>query len=342
MRAQLSLLNSFAESGAEMHMEKVYDIVALGEILIDFTPEGTNENNMLLYSCNPGGAPANVLTMISKLGGKTSFIGKVGKDIFGDLLIETLEKNGIDKHGLAQDDRYHTTLGFVRLSADGDRSFSFYRNPGADLMLCCEEIPNDILQQGKFFHFGSLSMTGEPGRSTTLWAVKKAKANGAIITYDPNYREPLWTSEGEAVKIILDAMPMVDILKVSAEEMELLTGEKELICGTKTLSAMGPRVVVVTLGEEGSYCYTKNCDVLTPTFPMKALDTTGAGDAFFGALLWNLKDRCLDEIVNFGKEDWEKALLFANAAGALTTQAKGAMPAMPDHDSIMNCLNGKL
>lgn len=317
----------------------MYDIVALGEILIDFAPEGMNDNNVQLFSCNPGGAPANVLAMAAKLGGKTAFIGKVGKDSFGQLLIDTLSKNGIDYSGVVQDPRYHTTLGFVQLDHKGDRSFSFYRDPGADLMLTNEEVPNRLLQQCSIFHFGSLSMTDEPCRSATLEAAQTARSKGAIITYDPNYRDPLWESEAKAKEYILNAMPLANILKVSEEEMLLLTGKTDLEIGAEELSKLGPSIIFVTLGSKGSFCYTKKFSLLVPAYKVCTVDTTGAGDAFFGALLWQLKGKTLEEICEMQRKDWEETLSFANAAGGLTTQLKGAMPAMPDFDAIMTCVH---
>ena len=215
----------------------MYDIVALGESLIDFTPAGINEMGMPLFSQNPGGAPANVLAMASKLGRSTAFVGKVGRDAFGRFLQEHMEKAGIDCSALRRDDRVPTTLAFVQLDEYGDRSFSFYRDPGADVMLRPEEVDDTLLEGCRIFHFGSVSLTKEPCRGTTLWAARRARAAGALISYDPNYRPFLWPSVEAARRALCAALELTDILKVSEEEMCLLTGESTLPGGAEKLQA---------------------------------------------------------------------------------------------------------
>ena len=215
----------------------MFDIVALGESLIDFTPSGENSQGMALFARNPGGAPANVLAMAAKLGGKTAFIGKVGDDAFGAFLKKTMEDAGVDVRGLRMTREYPTTLAFVQLTPEGDRSFTFYRKPGADVMLAPAEVDRALLRDCRIFHFGSVSLTDEPCRTATLEAAREAKAAGAMISYDPNYRPFLWDSAERAREALLAALPLADIVKVSEEEMELLTGEVQLAAGADALAS---------------------------------------------------------------------------------------------------------
>lgn len=319
-------------------MEKTYDIVALGESLIDFVPAGKNELGMPLFSCNPGGAPANVLAMFSKLGGKSAFIGKVGKDAFGQFLISNMDFAGIDTRGVLQDPTVPTTLAFVQLDKHGDRNFSFYRNPGADIMLRTEEVSAKLISDCRIFHFGSVSLTAEPCRSATLNAAVSAKTAGALISYDPNYRPLLWDDEAHAVAEMKAAIVLSDVLKVSEEEMRLLTGENTLTEGAKKLAAMGPTVVLITLGAGGAFYYTPHQSGLLPTYDVKTIDTTGAGDAFLGALLWCLRGKSAQQLAQLSGAEWNSAVQFANAAGSLTTTRKGAIPAMPNRESIEECI----
>lgn len=319
-------------------MEKLYDLVAFGESLIDFTPEGVNELGMQLFSCNPGGAPANVLAMFSRLGGRTAFIGKVGDDDFGRFLIRTMADAGIYVGGVQKDKVVPTTLAFVQLDERGDRSFSFYRKPGADIMLTRDEVPMELVENCRIFHFGSVSLTDEPCRTATLEAVRKARAAGAVISFDPNYRPLLWKNIGQAKTEIVAALPLTDLLKVSGEELVLLTGENDLEAGATVLRSMGPSAVLVTLGPKGAYFQTAQAEEFLPTYDVKTVDTTGAGDAFLGALLWCLKEKCLNEIRSLSADDWKQAAMFSNAAGSLTTTAKGAIPAMPEKSAIEKCL----
>ena len=316
----------------------MYDIVALGESLIDFTPAGINEMGMPLFSQNPGGAPANVLAMASKLGRSTAFVGKVGRDAFGRFLQEHMEKAGIDCSALRRDDRVPTTLAFVQLDEYGDRSFSFYRDPGADVMLRPEEVDDTLLEGCRIFHFGSFSLTKERCRGTTLWAARRAREAGALISYDPNYRPFLWPSVEAARRALCAALELTDILKVSEEEMCLLTGESTLPSGAEKLQAMGPSAVFITRGKEGAYFRTPSGEGALPAFPVNAVDTTGAGDAFWGALLAQIPGRGRTALEALTLEEWVSATRVANAAGGLTTTAKGAIPAMPDSAAIQACV----
>lgn len=232
----------------------MFDIVALGESLIDFTPSGENSQGMALFARNPGGAPANVLAMAAKLGGKTAFIGKVGDDAFGAFLKKTMEDAGVDVRGLRMTREYPTTLAFVQLTPEGDRSFTFYRKPSADVMLAPAEVDRALLRDCRIFHFGSVSLTDEPCRTATLEAAREAKAAGAMISYDPNYRPFLWDSAERAREALLAALPLADIVKVSEEEMELLTGEVQLAAGADALASRGAALVLVTLGPRVAAC----------------------------------------------------------------------------------------
>jgi fructokinase len=316
------------------------DIVALGELLIDFTPCDLSPSGSQIFEQNPGGAPANVLAAMAKLNKKSAFIGMVGQDQFGFFLKDVLQRNRIDIRGLKFSKTVNTTLAFVHLTPGGDRSFSFYRNPGADMMLGPDDIDYDLIQQAKVFHFGSISMTSEPSRSATLAALKFAKENGIMISYDPNYRPPLWFNEEQAVSIMKSGLEYADIVKVSETELELLTGTANLERGAAILYEMGVQVILVTLGPEGCYyCYSGGSGHI-PTYPVPVVDTTGAGDAFFGGILYYLSGLTLGEIGALSQNEFQKIVAFANAVGALTTIQKGAIPALPDLEAVERFING--
>jgi fructokinase len=321
----------------------MYDVTALGELLIDFTPNGKNDQGMALFARNPGGAPANVLAMINRLGGKTAFIGKVGQDNFGRFLAQTLEDAGINITGLVTDPEIPTTLAFVQLNERGDRSFSFYRKPGADLMLKGEEVNKEIIAQGTIFHFGSVSLTGEPCRGAVHDAARYAKDQGKIISYDPNYRPLLWKNAEEAKREMAALLPLADILKVSEEGMALLTGETVLEKGAAALGRKGPAIVLVSLGAKGAFYLCKDGSGALPAYDVPTIDTTGAGDAFFGAALFRLRDKTDKELREISKDELADIIDFANAAGSLATVKRGAIPAMPDEAAIAACRReGKL
>ena len=314
----------------------MFDIVAIGEALIDFAPSGRNEMGNPLYCQNPGGAPANVLAMASILGSKTSFIGKVGDDSFGHFLKKAIENAGVDTKGLIVSRKQNTTLAFVSLSETGDRSFSFYRDRTADVMLEEKEIDESILKGTKIFHFGSVSMTAEPSLSATLYAVKKAKEYGSTISFDPNYRPLLWKCREEAKEIITKAVGMCDILKVSDEELLLITDTSDLRKGSEILKSMGPKIVIVTMGENGSYIRTDDYEKKYDAYKVPVVDTTGAGDAFVGAVLNSLLklDILTGKTLSLQPSAWDDIMRFCNAAGSLTTTQKGAIPAMPGKEKI--------
>ncbi len=310
------------------------DVTALGELLIDFTPAGLSNQGNPIFEQNPGGAPANVLAALAKLGCQTAFIGKVGTDQFGQFLKKTLDDVGVSTHGLVMTDSYNTTLAFVHLSSTGDRSFSFYRDPGADLMLEPAELSYQLIEDCQIFHFGSVSMTAEPAYSATMAAVKHAKEQHKLISYDPNLRLRLWKSPEAAKAGILSAMPLADLVKISEEELIFLTGESDLAKGAQFLiDHYGLKLVLITLGPGGAFAYNQNGSAHRPTYKVKVVDTTGAGDAFTGGFLFKL--------VKSGKmpgeltpADLEEFLDFGNAVGSIATTRKGAIPALPDLAAI--------
>lgn len=314
------------------------DVLALGEVLIDFTPAGVNPQGISLFARNPGGAPANVLAMNAKLGGKTAFIGKVGCDAFGSFLRQALEDSNINITGLVTDEKTPTTLAFVHLDSHGDRSFTFYRNPGADIMLNTQELRRDLIDACAIFHFGSLSLTDDPCRTATFEAVAFAKQAGKLISFDPNYRPLLWENTEKARKQMEKGVAMADLLKVSVEEMTLLTGELDVIKGSELLLSQGPSLVLVSMGADGSFYRNGVCFGQLPTYQVKTIDTTGAGDAFVGASHYRLKGKTSDELRTMPQTELEAVVNFANAAGSLTTTKGGAIPAMPTMEEIELCI----
>lgn len=315
------------------------DITALGELLIDFTPCGKNERGVRSFAQNPGGAPANVLAMASRLGGKTAFLGKVGRDAFGDFLCSVLVQNEIDSSGLAMDGSAPTTLAFVQLDENGDRSFTFYRDPGADRMLTVEEIKPELIDNCRIFHFGSVSMTHDPSRSATFYAAQYAKEQGKLVSFDPNYRAMLWASEAEALEQINKGIAIADVLKVSEEEARLITGDEDPASASQKLLGMGPALVLVSLGELGAYFRNHACSGYVPSYQVNVVDTTGAGDAFVGAFLWKVCSMVKEELKFMPSMELRQIISFANAAGALTATGGGAIPAMPNMEQICRCQN---
>lgn len=292
---------------------------------------------IILFGRNPGGGVANMLAMNTKLGGKTAFIGKVGDDGFGRFLEQTLKNAGIDSAGLIKDPAYLTTLAIVDLTETGERSFSFYRRQGADLMLTWQEINRELIDNALIFHFGAVSLSGQPCRDTIHEAVRYAKSKGKIISYDPNYRPFLWPSVNEAKTQIGKLVSSADILKVSEEELLLLTGETDLEQGSRLLAEQGPAIVLVSLGPKGSFfrC-ARGCGLLR-TYDVKTIDTTGAGDSFLGTVHFRLRGKNLESLKNIAPDELWEIVDFANAAGSLTTTKKGAIPAQPTMDEIEAC-----
>lgn len=312
---------------------KNFDVTALGELLIDFTENGVSSQGNALFEANPGGAPCNVLAMLTKLGHKTSFIGKVGKDFFGKQLKETLTEVGINADYLYMDEQVHTTLALVHTFADGDRDFSFYRNPGADMMLNKTEIPEERIADSHIFHFGTLSMTHEGVRETTKKALEIARESGALISFDPNLRPPLWNSLDEAKEQVLYGLQYCDILKISDNEIQWLTGEDDYSKGVQWInSRYHIPLVLVSMGKEGSRAYYGDQMVqVTPFIQKNTIETTGAGDTFCACVLHYVCEHGLKDLT---EENLKEMLTFANAAAALITTKKGALRVMPEKEEI--------
>lgn len=313
-----------------------YGVTALGELLIDFTTYGTSENGMKLFEQNPGGAPANVLVALQNLGINTAFIGKVGDDMHGHFLKNTLNKFKINTDNLILDKNFFTTLAFVNLK-DGEREFSFARKPGADTQLKKEEIDVEILKNSKIFHFGSLSLTDEPSKTATLFSIAEAKKNGLIISYDPNYRALLWDSKEIAIKEMRSVIKYVDIIKISDEETELLTGEKSPSKAGDILLKQGVSCVVITLGANGALLKTKNFEIQSKGKKREVIDTTGAGDSFWGAILYKFitTNKTFSDLT---ENDGYEFLKFANCVAGLCIEKRGAIPAIPKLDEVLKDL----
>ena len=308
------------------------DILAVGEILIDLTQSGLTEQGIPRFDANPGGAPANLAVAASRLGAKTAFIGKVGDDSFGASLKECLRENGVDISGVVTDPALPTTLAVVALDEQGERHFSFYRHHSADVALSADEVSAQLLKDAHILHFGSVSLTADPARSATLQAVKTAKENGALISYDPNYRARLWPDERTAVAQMLEPLPMVDVLKVSDEELPLLTGTDDLEAGTASLAEKGISLIFVTLGPNGAFYRFLGQTGHVPGVPCKVGDTNGAGDTFFGAALSRLVR--YQRLADLNVTELERIIAFANTAASLTTSRHGAIPAMPSLEEV--------
>lgn len=317
--------------------ERKYDVTALGELLIDFTENGNSEQGNPLMEANPGGAPCNMLSMIQKLGGTTAFIGKVGKDMFGRQLRQAVESVGIDTRNLMEDEEVHTTLAFVHTFPDGDRDFSFYRNPGADMMLTKEEIQEDLIRNSKVFHFGTLSSTHEGVREATRYAIDVAKEAGCLVSFDPNLRPPLWKTLEDARKEIEYGLSKTDILKISDNEVEFLCGTSDYNEGAKMLiEKYNIPFVCVTLGKDGSRAYYKGMRVEVPGFVQKnTIETTGAGDTFCGCMLHYIIQHGLEDLT---EENLRELLTFANAAASVITTRKGALAVMPSKEEVEELL----
>lgn len=307
---------------------KKYDVVALGELLIDFTENGVSGQGNPLFEANPGGAPCNVLAMLSKLGHKTSFIGKVGKDFFGEQLKNAIMEAGINADSLYMDEEVHTTLALVHTYPGGDRDFSFYRKPGADMMLREEEIDDELLKEARIFHFGTLSMTDEGVRNATKKAVDIAKKNGALISFDPNLRPPLWDSLDDAKEQAAYGFSKCDILKISDNEIQWFTGENDFDAGIRKLKEQYDiPLIMLSMGKEGSRAYYKNwCVEIPPFLQEHTIETTGAGDTFGACCLHHVLEYGLE---NFDEQKLAQMLTFANAAASIVTTRKGALRVMP-------------
>ena len=321
-------------------MDRKYDVLALGEMLIDFTQNGVSGQGNPLLEANPGGAPCNVLAMLQKLGKKTAFVGKVGSDMFGRQLKEVAEAAGIDLTYLVMDPAAHTTLAFVQTFANGDRDFSFYRDPGADMLLTADEVPEEAIAGSRIFHFGTLSMTHPGVREATKKAVAVAKANGAVVSFDPNLRPPLWKDLEDAREQIAWGLSQCDVLKIADNELEFMTGETDFDKGAAILREKNPNIKVfnVTAGPDGSYSYYGDKRVYVPGFRLGGtIETTGAGDTFCACVLNFVLEHGLEDLT---EADLAAMLRFANAAAYLVTTKKGAIRSMPEREQVEAICNG--
>lgn len=320
-------------------MEK-YDVAALGELLIDFTENGVSPQGNPLFEANPGGAPCNVLALLAKLGHKTAFVGKVGKDFFGTQLKNAIQEVGICADYLCMDEEVHTTLALVHTFPDGDRDFSFYRNPGADMMLTEEEVQEKLIAGSKIFHFGTLSMTHEGVRAATKKALDIAKENHVMISFDPNLRPPLWNSLEEAKEQVLYGLQYCDVLKISDNEIEWLTGEEDYTNGVGWIKERFPEIklILVSMGKDGSRAYYGDMLVeAAACINEKTIETTGAGDTFCGCVLHYLLEHGLEDLT---EENLKEMLRFANSAASLITTKKGALRVMPEREEIIENMKG--
>ena len=316
-------------------MEKQFDVVALGELLIDFTQSGVSSQGNNLFEACPGGAPCNVLAMLRKTGKHCAFIGKVGDDMFGRYLRDTIVAAGINADGLVMDPEIPTTLAFVKTFANGDRDFSFYRKPGADMMLTEQELPEEMLADARIFHFGTLSMTHPGIRAATIRAIELARKNGAWISFDPNLRPPLWKNLEEARQQISFGLSKCDILKIADNELLFMTGEADFYRGAAQLHRRYPNIQVlnVTAGAEGSYSFYGEAEpVFVPSFKLGGtIETTGAGDTFCASVLNFILEKGITDLTVKDRQDM---LRFANAAAYLITTRKGAIRSMPEKGEV--------
>ena len=319
-------------------MKKHIDVAALGEFLVDFTCNGASAQGNPFYEANPGGAPCNVLAMLAKLGKKTAFIGKVGDDQFGHLLRQVGLEAGISMDSLVMDPHSHTTLAFVKTAENGERDFSFYRDSGADTLLSPDEVPEDVIAGARIFHFGSLSLTGEPVRSATQKAVALARAAGCILSFDPNLRPPLWDDLEQAREQIHWGLAQCDVAKISDDELLFLTGEANFDAGAAKLMEQFPnlQMVNVTAGAQGSISYYQGLRVFQPGVTLGGvIETTGAGDTFCACVLNFLLEHGLEHLT---ADDLTQMLRFANAAAYLVTTWRGAIRSMPEPEQVLALL----
>lgn len=319
-------------------MGKEFDVIAMGELLIDFTMSGQSEQGNSLFEACPGGAPCNVLALLNKMGKKTAFLGKVGKDQFGTLLRATLEDVGINTSNLLTDEQVNTTLAFVHTFPDGDREFSFYRNPGADMMLTADEVDEEFLAKTRLFHFGTLSMTHDGVREATKKALKAAKDQGLLISFDPNLRPPLWSSLELAKEQMEYGFGFCDILKISDNEIQFVSGREDYDEGIRFLQEKYRiPLILLTMGKDGSRAYYKGMRVERPGFRCNTIETTGAGDTFCGSSLNYLLEH---DFENLTEGQLGEMLTFANAAAAIVTTRKGAIRAMPEKEEVEALIRG--
>lgn len=315
----------------------MYDAVALGELLVDFAMQGEGTEGFPILAAHPGGAPGNFLAAMSRCGKQTAMIGKVGADRFGELLCSTLKRAGVEMQGVLRDPEVFTTLAFVTFDAHGDRSFSFARKPGADTCLRFEEIELSLVEQAKVFHFGTLSLTDEPAREATVRTVAYAKAQGKLITFDPNLRKPLWPSEQAAREQILWGLRQADVVKISDEEVDFLWGCTPEEGAEHLLHEFGVKLAMVTMGPEGCYLKNGTASCRTKGPEVHPVDTTGAGDIFGGCAVSRILELGKDPVF-LNREELLYVARFAATAASLSTQSPGGIPSIPDVETVLSYL----
>ena len=311
----------------------MYDVTALGELLIDFAPVSTDEDGYPTLAAKPGGAPCNYLAALAKYGDKTALYAKVGTDAFGKLLVNTLREAGIETSGIIEDPSVFTTLAFVTIDSTGDRSFSFARKPGADTCLRFDELDLTLLDNSKMFHFGTLSLTNEPAKEATQKAIEYARNAGKLITFDPNLRESLWDDLNEAKKQILWGLAKADVVKISDEEADFLWGCGEQEAASRLINDFDVKLAMVTCGPKGAYLYNKKASAYAGCPPVKPVDTTGAGDIFGGSAVSRIlkSEKAPDEL---NQTELEKIAIFAVTAASLSTQKSGGIPSVPSEEEV--------
>ena len=311
------------------------DVVALGELLIDFAAKSKDPDGYPTMAANPGGAPGNFLAALNVYGKKTAFLGKVGDDAFGQLLLGTLQRAGIDTRGVIVDPDYFTTLAFVTFDSAGDRSFSFARKPGADTQLCWDEVDQSLIDEARVFHFGTLSLTDEPARTATRKAASYAKETGKLISCDPNLRVPLWRSEEEAREQMLWSLQQADLVKISDNEVSFLWACSPEEGAEKLLREFDVKLAIVTLGAEGCLLRTKNACFRAPAPKVHPVDTTGAGDIFGGSAMARFLDlkKAPDALT---QKDLSYIGAYALMAASLSTEHSGGIPSIPEKDAVLS------
>lgn len=311
------------------------DIVCLGELLVDMFPaeRGRRLQEVSAFRPVPGGAPANVAVAAARLGRRSAFIGKVGDDAFGHHLADTLAREGVSTRGIRFDAQARTTMAFIAMPDENTAEFVFYRNPGADMLLRADELDGDLLRQTRAFHFGSISLIEEPSRSATLEALRLAREAGALISFDVNYRPSLWKNRAVAYEMITAVLPSVNLLKINETELQLLSGEDDAEAGTRALLQGENNACVVTLGPKGSFFRVASGSGYVPGFTVRTVDATGCGDSFVAALLSQLV-AADNWQAHFVPAQMRTFLRYANAAGALTAQKQGVIPALPTSAAV--------
>jgi fructokinase len=328
-----------SDRGAKSIVSKAATVFTIGEALIDFIPDerGVPLKQVGMFQRAPGGAPANVACAVSRLGGTSAFIGKLGADAFGDFLLDTLNNSGVNTNYISRTNQANTALAFVSLKADGNREFMFYRNPSADMLLSEDEIDSEWFSAKDVLHFGSVDLIEAPVKYAHIKAINSIKSKGGLVSFDPNVRLALWNDAQRCRETINDFIPYADILKISDEELEFITGIAEEPMAIASLFIGDVKVIAYTKGSQGAELYTKDFNIYVPARKVKVVDTTGAGDAFMGAFLYKISQD-LEGICSLTKDVAYEILDFANKAASISVMRKGAISSLPTLDEIISCI----